>query len=79
LGVEAGDRLELIESEQGLLVVAATRDIRSLMGIVRQPKKPVTTSTPAPKSQVYSAELRTEPSCWIFVVRIDTLPSGVTR
>jgi antitoxin PrlF len=42
LGVETGDRLEFIESEQGFLVVAATRDIRSLKGIVGQPKKPVT-------------------------------------
>jgi AbrB family looped-hinge helix DNA binding protein len=42
LGVEAGDRLEFIESEQGFLVVAATRDIRSLKGIVGRPKNPVT-------------------------------------
>jgi antitoxin PrlF len=42
LGVETGDRLEFIESEQGFLVIAATRDIRSLKGIVGQPKKAVT-------------------------------------
>jgi antitoxin PrlF len=42
LGIEAGDRLEFVESEQGFLVVAATRDIRSLKGIVGRPKKPVT-------------------------------------
>jgi antitoxin PrlF len=41
LGIEAGDRLEFIESEQGFLVVAATRDIRSLKGIVGRPRKPV--------------------------------------
>ena len=41
LGIEAGDRLEFVESEQGFLVVAATRDIRSLKGIVGAPKKPV--------------------------------------
>jgi len=41
LGVEAGDRLEFVESEQGFLVVAATRDIRSLKGIVGRPRKPV--------------------------------------
>ena len=41
LGIEAGDRLEFIESEHGFLVVAATRDIRSLKGIVARPKKPV--------------------------------------
>jgi antitoxin PrlF len=42
LGVETGDRLEFIESEQGFLVVAATRDIRFLKGIIGRPKKPVT-------------------------------------
>jgi antitoxin PrlF len=42
LGIEAGDRLKFIESEQGFLVVAATRDIRSLKGIVGRPKKPAT-------------------------------------
>jgi AbrB family looped-hinge helix DNA binding protein len=42
LGIEAGDRLEFIESEQGFLVVPATRDIRALKGIVGRPKKPVT-------------------------------------
>ena len=41
MGVEAGDRLEFVESEQGFLVVAATRDIRALKGIVGRPKKPV--------------------------------------
>lgn len=42
LGIEAGDRLEFVESEQGFLVVPATRDIRSLRGIVGAPRKPVT-------------------------------------
>jgi antitoxin PrlF len=42
LGVEAGDRLEFVESGEGFLVVAATRDIRSLKGIIGRPKKPVT-------------------------------------
>jgi bifunctional DNA-binding transcriptional regulator/antitoxin component of YhaV-PrlF toxin-antitoxin module len=41
LGIEAGDRLEFIESEGGFLVVAATRDIRSLKGIVARQKKSV--------------------------------------
>ena len=41
LGIEAGDRLEFVESDQGFLVVAATRDIRSLKGITGRPKKPV--------------------------------------
>ena len=42
LGIEAGDRVEFVESEEGFLVVPATRDIRSLKGIVGRPKKPVT-------------------------------------
>ncbi len=41
LGIEAGDRIEFIESEQGFMVVPATRDIRSLKGIVDSHKKPV--------------------------------------
>jgi AbrB family looped-hinge helix DNA binding protein len=42
MGVEAGDRIEFVESEEGFLVVPATRDIRSLKGIVPKSKKPVT-------------------------------------
>jgi len=42
LGVEAGDRIEFIESEQGFLVVSTTRDIRSLRGIVGRLTKRVT-------------------------------------
>ena len=42
LGVGTGDRIEFIESEQGFLVVPATRDIRSLKGMVPKPNKPVT-------------------------------------
>jgi antitoxin PrlF len=42
LGVEAGHRLDFIEPEQGFLIVAATRDIRSLEGIVSRLTKPVT-------------------------------------
>jgi antitoxin PrlF len=41
LGVGAGDRIEFIESEQGFVVVPATRDIRTLKGLVPKPKKPV--------------------------------------
>lgn len=41
LGVETGDRVEFIESERGFLVVPATRDIRSLKGVVPRPRKPV--------------------------------------
>jgi antitoxin PrlF len=41
LGIEAGDRIEFIESEQGFLIIPATRDIRALKGIVPKPSKPV--------------------------------------
>ncbi len=41
LGVEAGDRIEFIESEHGFVVRPATRDIRTLKGMVPKPKKPV--------------------------------------
>lgn len=41
LGVEAGDRIEFIESDQGFLVVPATRDISALKGLVPKPGKPV--------------------------------------
>jgi len=45
LDVEAGDRIEFIESEQGFLVVSAPRDIRSLRGIVGRLTKRVTIET----------------------------------
>ncbi len=41
LGVEAGDRIEFVETEHGFLVVPSTRDIRALKGMVPRPKKPV--------------------------------------
>jgi antitoxin PrlF len=41
LGVEAGDRVEFIESEQGFLILPATRDIRALKGIVPKPSSPI--------------------------------------
>jgi antitoxin PrlF len=42
LGVESGDRVEFVELESGVYtVVAATRDIRELKGIVPKPAKPV--------------------------------------
>lgn len=41
LGVESGDRIEFIESEHGFLVMPATRDIRTLKGLVPNPKKAV--------------------------------------
>ena len=41
LGVEAGDRIECIESKEGFLILPATRDIRTLKGIVPKPTAPV--------------------------------------
>lgn len=42
LGVETGDRVEFVELEKGVYtVVAATRDIRDLKGIIPKPAKPV--------------------------------------
>lgn len=43
LGVEAGDRVEFVAQEKGVYkVVAATRDVRHLKGVVPKPGKPVT-------------------------------------
>lgn len=43
LGVEAGDRVEFVAQEKGVYkVVAATRDVRHLKGVVPKPQKPVT-------------------------------------
>jgi AbrB family looped-hinge helix DNA binding protein len=42
LGVDAGDRLEFVEQERGVYkVVAATRDVRHLKGVVPKPPRPV--------------------------------------
>ena len=42
LGIEAGDRVEFVAQEKGVYtVVAATRDIRHLKGMVGKPSKPV--------------------------------------
>ena len=42
LGVETGDRVEFVELERGVYtVVAATRDVRSLKGMIPRPAKPV--------------------------------------
>ena len=42
LGVETGDRLEFVEQEGGVYkVVAATRDVRHLKGLVPKPRQPV--------------------------------------
>jgi AbrB family looped-hinge helix DNA binding protein len=43
LGVEAGDKIEFVETEPGVYkVIAATRDVRDLKGLVPKPAKPVT-------------------------------------
>jgi antitoxin PrlF len=42
LGVAAGDRVEFVAQEKGVYkVVAATRDVRHLKGLVAKPSKPV--------------------------------------
>jgi AbrB family looped-hinge helix DNA binding protein len=42
LGVEAGDRLEFVEQEPGVYkVIAATRDVRHIKGLVAKPRWPV--------------------------------------
>jgi antitoxin PrlF len=42
LGIEAGDRVEFVAQEKGVYkVVAATRDVRHLKGLVAKPGKPV--------------------------------------
>jgi antitoxin PrlF len=42
LRLEAGHRLEFIETDAGFLVKPATRDIRALKGILPKPRRPVT-------------------------------------
>jgi len=42
LGVETGDRVEFVELERGVYsVVAATRDVRALKGMIPKPARPV--------------------------------------
>jgi len=42
LGVDAGDRVEFVEAGNGVFtVIAATRDVKELKGIVPKPGKPV--------------------------------------
>jgi AbrB family looped-hinge helix DNA binding protein len=42
LGLGAGDRVEFVETEGGFMLRTATRDIRSLKGLLPRPKQPVT-------------------------------------
>lgn len=42
LGVDAGDRVDFVETGAGAFaVVAATRDVRELKGLIPRPRKPV--------------------------------------
>ncbi len=42
LGVETGDRLEFVETGKGVFeVVAASRDVRELKGMIGRPRRPV--------------------------------------
>jgi AbrB family looped-hinge helix DNA binding protein len=42
LGVRTGDRLEFVETSKGVYeVVAASRDVRELKGMIPRPRKPV--------------------------------------
>jgi AbrB family looped-hinge helix DNA binding protein len=43
LGVDAGDRVEFVESAKGVYtVVAVSRDVRELKGLIAKPDRPVT-------------------------------------
>ena len=42
LGVDAGDKVEFIETQPGVFrLVAATRDVRDLKGVIPKPASPV--------------------------------------
>lgn len=42
LGLEKGDRIEFVESAKGVFeIVAASRDVRELKGMIGRPRKPV--------------------------------------
>ena len=42
LGVDSGDRVEFVEVESGIFtLMAATRDVRELKGIIPKPSRPV--------------------------------------
>jgi antitoxin PrlF len=43
LGVDAGDKVEFVETQPGVFrLIAATRDVRDLKGVIPKPAKPVT-------------------------------------
>ncbi len=42
LGVETGDRVEFVETGKGAFeVIAASRDVRELKGMIERPRRPV--------------------------------------
>jgi AbrB family looped-hinge helix DNA binding protein len=42
LGVDTGDRVEFVESAKGIFeMVAASKDVRELKGMIERPRKPV--------------------------------------
>jgi AbrB family looped-hinge helix DNA binding protein len=42
LGLDAGDRIEFVEIEDGMFAIKpAIEDVRSLKGLLRKPSKPV--------------------------------------
>jgi antitoxin PrlF len=42
LGVDTGDRVEFVESAKGVYeIVAASKDVRELKGMIERPAKPV--------------------------------------
>ena len=42
MGLDSGDRVEFVEVSDGVFnIVAATRDVRELKGMIAKPKKPV--------------------------------------
>lgn len=42
LGLETGDRVEFVETEDGFAIKVANDDVRALKGLLRAPAKPVT-------------------------------------
>jgi len=41
LGLDTGDRVEFLQTDQGFLLKPITSSIRELKGIVRKPKQPI--------------------------------------
>jgi antitoxin PrlF len=41
LGLQAGDRVEFVETQQGFLVLPLKRELSAIKGILPRPRKPV--------------------------------------